>query len=157
VIWKTIDMPTGEEFELIFKQARLREQLQCPFLCKLYKSLDSSESTLCNKFYRITYLYEHTSYNLEEDLTSRLKLPNNNPDKVPQYLLVFQRKWAMVYLRKYTERIAGSQQHRHTPSRHPTCKYQSIRDWRNRSDRFPLTWRRIKFRIQKNGRRLRKV
>lgn len=82
VVARTFEAANGEEFNKIAQVVKRREQLRSPYLCKMYGAYDASEEMVCGNFYRMTYMYEYVSYDLDMDLVNRSRLPTNHPDKV---------------------------------------------------------------------------
>lgn len=82
VVSKTVEPSSEDDFVKYLQLMRRREEIRSPHLCKVYGVYDSSEELLCGKFYRLTFLYEHCSYDLEMDLNNRSRLANSHPDKV---------------------------------------------------------------------------
>ena len=82
VVSKTVEPTSEDDFKKYLQLMRRREEIRSPHLCKVYGVYDSSEELLCGKFHRLTFLYEHCTYDLEMDLGHRTRLPNNHPDKV---------------------------------------------------------------------------
>lgn len=93
VVAKTIEAGTNDEFVKSTQLMKRREQLRSPHLCKVYGAFDTSEELLCGHFYRMTFMYEYCTYDLEMDLVNRSRLANNHPDKVvKKYNPSFSRK-----------------------------------------------------------------
>jgi len=82
VVAKTFEFASKVEYNQFFQRLKRREEVKSPHLCKVYGGFDSTDDTLCVSFYKLTLLYEHSPYDLEQDLLNRMRLPNNNPDKV---------------------------------------------------------------------------
>ena len=85
VVAKTVEPTREDDFSKIMQMIKRREEIRSPHLCKVYGVYDASEALLCGTFHRLTYLYEHCTYDLEMDLTNRSRLPNTHSDKVGSF------------------------------------------------------------------------
>lgn len=82
VIQKVVDFSSKEEHREMATTLKRREGIKSPYLCELFGSFNCSEATMCSTLYFLGILYEYPTYDLEQDLKNRLRLPETSPDKV---------------------------------------------------------------------------
>lgn len=82
IVEKTIEFSTKEDKNQFFQKVKRRQELKSPYLCLIYGCFDTSPQSVCGQFYSTCFLYEFCPYDLETDLTQRMRLPNTNHEKV---------------------------------------------------------------------------